>query len=56
MIVQLPDRREFTAEIIGADESTDLAVLRIEADDLIPAALGNSDETRVGSIDWRPTS
>ncbi len=48
VIVQLPDRREFTAEIIGADASTDLAVLKIEADDLIPAALGNSDETRVG--------
>ncbi len=46
--VRLTDRREFVAEIVGSDPNTDVAVLRIDANDLAPAALGNSDEARVG--------
>lgn len=38
----------YDAEIIGYDESNDIAVLKIEADDLVPVKIGNSDKLRVG--------
>ncbi len=52
IIVALPDRREFEAEIVGADESSDLAVLRIETDDenLPTLELGDSDTVQVGDL------
>ena len=46
--VRLLDRREFKAEIIGTDPNTDLAVLKIDAKNLVPAPLGNSSAARVG--------
>jgi serine protease Do len=46
--VRLLDRREFKAKVVGTDPNTDLAVLKIDADHLIPAPLGNSDASRVG--------
>ena len=46
--VRLTDERSFTADLIGADEVSDLAVLRIEADQLIPAEFGDSGVLRVG--------
>ena len=46
--VSLADKRTFVAQVIGADPSTDVAVIRIEADNLPAVALGNSDESRVG--------
>ena len=46
--VTLDDKREFSAKIIGTDPSTDLAVLKIEAQRLIPVHMGNSDSIRVG--------
>jgi serine protease Do len=46
--VRLLDRREFKAKVIGTDEATDLAVLKIEATNLTPAPLGDSDAARVG--------
>ena len=46
--VQLTDDRTFPAELIGMDEVTDLAVLQIEATDLIPAEFGDSGILRVG--------
>ena len=46
--VRLLDRREFEAKVIGTDASTDLAVLKIEAQNLTPAPLGDSDASRVG--------
>ena len=46
--VQLTDDREFPAQIIGSDEITDLAVLYIETEDLIPAQFGDSEALRVG--------
>lgn len=47
--VRLQDDRVFEAEVIGTDEQTDLAVLRIETDDALPfVTFGDSDEIRVG--------
>jgi serine protease Do len=46
--VRLLDRREFKAKVVGTDPNTDLAVLKIEADNLVPARLGNSGNARVG--------
>jgi serine protease Do len=48
--VKLTDRREFRAKVLGADPTTDIAVLRIEAKDLPVVRLGNPDAARVG--DW----
>jgi serine protease Do len=46
--VSLPDGREFDAELVGADESSDLALLRIDASDLEPVRWGDSLGLRVG--------
>ncbi len=50
--VVLADRREFDAEVIGADDTTDLAVLRIDAgDEALPILrLRDSDSVEVGDI------
>lgn len=41
-------RKVFEAKIIGKDPSTDLALLKIEAKDLIPLKFGNSDDLKIG--------
>ena len=46
--VRLWDRREFRAELIGTDEKTDLAVIKIKANDLVAATLGDSDNLHIG--------
>ena len=46
--VVLHDNRSFKAELIGTDPSTDLALLKIDAKELIAVPVGNSDEVRVG--------
>ena len=48
VIVQLFDKREFTAKVVGLDPATDIAVLKIDADKVPSASLGNSDSTRIG--------
>jgi len=49
--VRLEDKAEFTAKVIGSDEDTDLAVVKIEAGHDLPVAkFGNSDSVKVG--DW----
>ncbi|MGB3087811.1 MAG: DegQ family serine endoprotease [Phycisphaerae bacterium] len=48
--IRLADEREFKAEIIGADPPTDVAVIKIKADGLPVAPLGDSDKMEVG--DW----
>ena len=51
IIVLFDDGKELTAEIVGLDPKTDLALLKVSGDKTLPAApLGNSDELRVG--DW----
>jgi serine protease Do len=46
--VVLYDDRELRATIVGVDDKTDIAVLKVEASDLVPAKLGNSDDMKVG--------
>src|SRR5579884_687430 len=46
--VRLLDRREFKAKVIGRDPNTDVAVIKIDANNLTPAPLGDSDASRVG--------
>ncbi|HEX9703712.1 MAG TPA: Do family serine endopeptidase [Gemmatimonadales bacterium] len=46
--VRLYDKREFTAKVVGTDANTDLAVIKIDAQRLPTAALGNSDQTKIG--------
>lgn len=46
--VQLLNGRVYEARIVGSDANTDLAVLKIDATDLTPAALGASQQARVG--------
>lgn len=48
--VTLYDNRKYKASVIGTDDKTDLAVLKIEADDLPAISIGNSDDAQVG--DW----
>ncbi len=46
--VQLFDRREVPGEVVASDRGTDLAVIRIKADDLQAAKIGDSDQLRIG--------
>ena len=48
--VKLLDGREFEARVVGADPSTDVAVIKIAATGLTPMPFGNSDEVRVGEM------
>ena len=48
--VTLADNREYDAIIVGADPSTDIAVLKIQAEDLNAVTVGDSDGVAVG--DW----
>ena len=51
-LIELHDRRRFEASLIGADKTSDLAVLKINAPNLIPATWGQSEDVNVGSIVW----
>jgi serine protease Do len=46
--VRFSDERELTAHLVGKDERTDIALLKVEANDLAVAPLGNSDEVQIG--------
>jgi serine protease Do len=48
--VRLSDQRELDATLVGADERSDVALLKINADNLPVVTTGNSDNLRVG--DW----
>ena len=47
--VSLPDGRSFTATIVGTDPATDLAVIKIDGDNLPTASFGNSSAMRAGN-------
>lgn len=46
--VTLNDKRTFSARIVGTDPTTDLAVMKIDAQDLPAITMGNSNEVNVG--------
>jgi len=48
VLVRLSDKRELSAKIIGSDEFSDIALLKVEADDLPVVRIGNSENLRVG--------
>jgi serine protease Do len=48
--VKLKDGREFSGKVVGTDEKTDIAVVKIDAKDLPIVQLGDSDAVRVGQF------
>ena len=50
--VTLADGRRFQARLVGADPASDLAVLRIDTNDLPTAIWGDSDTVEVGEMVW----
>lgn len=50
--VHLTDGRVVPATVVGADDITDLAVLKIDAPNLIAAEWGSSDDLQVGDLVW----
>jgi S1-C subfamily serine protease len=50
LTVTLKDGREFSGRVYGVDSLTDLAIVKIEASGLPIAAIGNSDELKVGQL------
>src|SRR6476660_5873236 len=48
--VKLRDGRNFSATVVGTDEKTDIAVIKIDAKDLPVVQLGDSDAVRVGQF------
>ena len=48
--VLLEDGRQFDAELVGSDRATDLALLKIDPDDLTELPLGDSDKLAVGDF------
>jgi serine protease DegS len=48
--VSLQDGRQAPARQVGADPETDLAILKIELEDLLPIRVGRSDSLRIGDV------
>ncbi|MGI6199467.1 MAG: trypsin-like peptidase domain-containing protein [Christensenellales bacterium] len=48
--ITFSNQKSLKAEVVGTDAHTDLAVLKVEANDLLPAPLGDSDAIRVGEV------
>jgi serine protease Do len=48
IIVRMADRREFEAEVVGTDELSDIALLKVNAEDLPTLKLGDSDRLQRG--------
>ncbi len=50
IIITLYDGSEYKAEVVGTDERSGIAVLRIDAENLTPASFGNSDSLELGEM------
>ncbi|MCH8536509.1 MAG: DegQ family serine endoprotease [Alkalimonas sp.] len=50
IVINLQDGRTYKAKKLGEDPESDIALLQIEADNLVALPLGNSDELRVGDF------
>lgn len=50
ILIKLNDGRELKAEIVGSDDKTDIAVLKVDAKDLPLITMGDSDQLRVGDL------
>ena len=50
--VTLSNRRVYKAKVIGRDEQTDLAVLKINASGLTPGEWADTDSIKVGTMAW----
>ena len=48
LTVTLSNKKDYKAKVVGMDDKTDVAVLKIEAKGLVPAPLGDSSSIRVG--------
>jgi serine protease Do len=48
ILVRLSDRREYVATLIGSDKATDIALIKIDANDLPTVSLGSASELKVG--------
>ena len=48
VIVRMVNRKEYIARVIGSDEASDVAVLKIDDDDLPTLKIGDSDDLKVG--------
>ena len=48
IVVRLQDRRELVAKVVGSDKRSDIALLKIEAENLPTVRLGGSDSLKVG--------
>lgn len=48
--VDLSDRRTLDATVVGVDEASDLAVLKVDASDLVAVPYGDSDQVKVGDV------
>ena len=46
--VRLHDQRSLKAEVVGRDERTDIAVIKVKGAKLVPAQLGDSDQLKIG--------
>lgn len=52
IMVGLSDGRRVSARVVGTDTLTDIALLKVDADNLMPIDWGNSDQCNVGSPVW----
>src|SRR3954452_30706 len=48
--VELTDDRTLTAKLVGTDKASDLALLKVNAGDLHPITIGNSENVKVGDV------
>jgi serine protease Do len=48
ILVRLPDHRELTAELVGEDEPSDIALLKLDAENLPTLKMGDSDKLKIG--------